>query len=223
MPRASVLLSFAPGVTEPSTHFNEVYAEFRPAVEGRVRHQVRERDLHLVEDLAAEVFVQYWRKIQAGQSVCNAGGMLKHLAWQTVAERYRKLKHTQEVTLDLADPAYGAITARLLVTDLDGAPQTAGLAAELRDAMDLMREASLGWRSQHARMARAQASLKGLRARTYRPMAVTPEAERARAAKMKAHERAEVEALRVFRQSCQRVAALRTELQDVERNAAIPR
>jgi DNA-directed RNA polymerase specialized sigma24 family protein len=205
-------LSFQPGTDDPTSHFTEVYSTYRTVIEGVVRREVRVGDVNLAEDLAAEVFTEYWRSVvAAGKPVANAGGLLRHMARRQVLNHYRIKRNTMSQAYDLTDPKYTPILADAAEVDAATASEAATLTEELDAALETMTEASQAWK-------KACRATRGVRNGARGGMRCTGRDGRTPAWRAKVEERegAERKALDYFRATCERVGQIRIALNSCE-------
>ncbi|MGA5487260.1 RNA polymerase sigma factor [Streptomyces pseudogriseolus] len=84
--------------------FTELYATYRPRVEGYIAARLPRRDSQLAEDLAAEVFTSLWRTQYApGRPVTieHPWGLLATVARRRIADHFRVARNTREMTSDM--------------------------------------------------------------------------------------------------------------------------
>lgn len=88
--------------------FTELYATYRPRVEGYIAARLPRRDSHLAEDLAAEVFASLWRTHYAqGRTVeGRPWGLLATVAARRMADHFRLARNTRETTSDMTTWQY---------------------------------------------------------------------------------------------------------------------
>lgn len=83
--------------------FTELYATFRPRVEGYIANRLPRRDSQLAEDLAAEVFTSLWRGLSAGQEIQHPWGLLSTVAQRRIADHFRLARNTRETSADMSE------------------------------------------------------------------------------------------------------------------------
>ncbi|MFH8530540.1 sigma factor [Streptomyces tendae] len=84
--------------------FTQLYATYRPRVEGYIAARLPRRDSQLAEDLAAEVFTSLWRTHFApGRTVTvdHPWGLLATIARRRMADHFRLARNTREMTSDM--------------------------------------------------------------------------------------------------------------------------
>lgn len=87
-----------------SDGFTQLYATFRPRVEGYIAARLPRRDSYLAEDLAAEVFLSLWRTHYApgrDGDVRHPWGLLATVASRRMADHFRLARNTRETTADM--------------------------------------------------------------------------------------------------------------------------
>jgi DNA-directed RNA polymerase specialized sigma24 family protein len=86
--------------------FTQLYATFRPRVEGYIAARLPRRDSQLAEDLAAEVFTSLWRTHFApgrDVGVTHPWGLLATIARRRMADHFRLARNVRETATDTAD------------------------------------------------------------------------------------------------------------------------
>lgn len=85
--------------------FTELYAAYRPRVEGYIATRLPRRDSQLAEDLAAEVFTSLWRTHYAqGRTIeGRPWGLLATVAARRIADHFRLARNVREAAVDTAD------------------------------------------------------------------------------------------------------------------------
>lgn len=82
--------------------FTQLYADYRPRVEGYIATRLPRRDSYLAEDLAAEVFASLWRSHYAqGRTIeGRPWGLLAAVASRRIADHFRLARNTRETVAD---------------------------------------------------------------------------------------------------------------------------
>lgn len=83
--------------------FTQLYATYRPMVEGYIAARLPRRDSQLAEDLAAEVFTSLWRSYFAQGRALEGRpwGLLATVASRRIADHFRLARNTRETTSDM--------------------------------------------------------------------------------------------------------------------------
>lgn len=85
--------------------FTQLYAGYRPKVEGYIANRLPRRDSQLAEDLAAEVFTSLWRThYTQGRSIeGRPWGLLATVAARRIADHFRLARNVREAAADTGD------------------------------------------------------------------------------------------------------------------------
>lgn len=95
----------SPAIT-PDVQFSELYATYRPRIEGYIAARLPRRDCQLAEDLAAEVFLSLWRSHYApgrDADVQHPWGLLATIAARRTADHFRLARNVRETSVDTGD------------------------------------------------------------------------------------------------------------------------
>ncbi|WP_190175509.1 RNA polymerase sigma factor [Streptomyces nitrosporeus] len=79
------------------------FREFGPMVGRVVARSVRREDLHLVDDLTQDVWVEVWQYLLRGNTVARPAGLLAVMARSRVCGHYRLARTRREVSTDFQD------------------------------------------------------------------------------------------------------------------------
>lgn len=192
--------------------FTEIYAEHYARLCRFLRYRVSFRHIDRVEDLAQETFILLWKDyVLTGKlnDPENPFPLLATIGKGRVAKFYR-LFSNGEFALDMGDPVNTPIFPVKHCYAVDS-PHIAGLLRELDAAMDHMSQASKAWRDKHGESYT-------LRSRLFDTFhagkgGLTPERRQQISADADAADAEETHLLDVFRTTCERVGALRAELE----------
>ncbi|WP_331719525.1 sigma-70 family RNA polymerase sigma factor (plasmid) [Streptomyces sp. NBC_01259] len=192
--------------------FTELYAEYWPRIRRYIASRMDRGQAHLAEDLAQEVFIDFWRDyLLPGKEVFGPFALLCGMAKFRLLTHLSKKKNNEKA-LDFADP----INAPIVATGhayAHESPELSLSSRALEAAMEQMATASQTWRDANKKWHRLRTQLAnessankgGLTAATRQRM--TQELE--------AVDTGEVAALRDFRLICQQVGQLRAEVEAV--------
>jgi DNA-directed RNA polymerase specialized sigma24 family protein len=89
--------------------FTQLYATFRPRLEGYIATRLPRRDSQLAEDLTAEVFLSLWRSHYAGGrdvDVRHPWGLLATVAGRRIADHFRLHRNYRETASDMTSWEY---------------------------------------------------------------------------------------------------------------------
>ncbi|MDX3519288.1 RNA polymerase sigma factor [Streptomyces scabiei] len=89
--------------------FTQLYATFRPKVEGYIAARLPRRDSQLAEDLAAEVFLSLWRSHFAPgreTEVRHPWALLATVASRRMADHFRLCRNYRESVSDMTSWQY---------------------------------------------------------------------------------------------------------------------
>jgi DNA-directed RNA polymerase specialized sigma24 family protein len=92
-----------------SDGFTQLYATFRPKVEGYIATRLPRRDSQLAEDLAAEVFLSLWRSHYApgrDAEVRHPWALLATVASRRIADHFRLCRNYRESVGDMTSWEY---------------------------------------------------------------------------------------------------------------------
>jgi DNA-directed RNA polymerase specialized sigma24 family protein len=91
-----------PGVITPDVQFSELYAAYRPRIEGWIANRLPRPDSQLAEDLAAETFISVWRSYTtAGRTIGDKPfGLLAAIASRRISDHYRLCRNQRETAVD---------------------------------------------------------------------------------------------------------------------------
>lgn len=82
--------------------FTGLYAEHFDLVQRTVAAGLRREHLDLVEDLAQETFLEFWRYLTSGATITNPVGLLVTMARHAVVHHYRR-RSSGELAADFSD------------------------------------------------------------------------------------------------------------------------
>ncbi|MER5384474.1 sigma factor [Streptomyces sp. NPDC002688] len=85
--------------------FTQLYAAFRPRIEGYIAARLPRRDSQLAEDLAAEVFLSVWRSRYAQDRPVEGSpwGLLATIASRRIADHFRRARNVRETPTDTGE------------------------------------------------------------------------------------------------------------------------
>lgn len=89
--------------------FTQLYATYRPRVEGYIATRLPRRDSQLAEDLAAEVFLSLWRSHYApgrDAEVRHPWALLATVASRRIADHFRLARNYRETAADMTTWQY---------------------------------------------------------------------------------------------------------------------
>src|ERR1041385_3995204 len=93
----------APSALTPDVQFSELYATYRPRIEGYIAARLPRRDSQLAEDLASEVFLSLWRSHYApgrALDVQHPWGLPATIAARRTADHSRLCRNPRETAVD---------------------------------------------------------------------------------------------------------------------------
>ena len=96
-------------VAVDSDGFTQLYATYRPRIEGYIAARLPRLDSQLAEDLAAEVFTSLWRSHFApgrDQDVRHPWALLATIARRRIADHFRLCRNYRETSADMTTWQY---------------------------------------------------------------------------------------------------------------------
>lgn len=120
--------------------FETVYRAHSRWVLSLISSRLFKPDAHLAEDLTAEAFLSYWRKMTAGVEIEHPQAMLKLIADRVIVDHFRRPSSRETAT----DFAFSNATEA--VSGAGETPHLAGLLGELEFAKDVLTAAAARYR-----------------------------------------------------------------------------
>lgn len=98
-----------PAIT-PAEQLNErftaVYAQYLPMVRATISGRLDTSDKHLVDDLAQNTFLAFYRCLGRLDTGRDFGGLLRVMARQSISHHYRLMRNTRERPADTGHYTY---------------------------------------------------------------------------------------------------------------------
>ncbi|MFJ9427576.1 sigma-70 family RNA polymerase sigma factor [Streptomyces sp. NPDC101249] len=125
--------------------FNATYSQYLPMVRETIRQRLGQSDRHLVDDLAQNTFLTFYRYLARLDASYDFGGLLRVMARQSISHHFRLLRNQREQPADfghwtLADRAVAATGSGYYIPAPTGF-RTATLATQPGDSDPDMDEA----------------------------------------------------------------------------------
>jgi DNA-directed RNA polymerase specialized sigma24 family protein len=99
--------------------FTAAYHQYLPMVRATIHRRLNPSDAHLVDDLAQNTFIAFYRYLARLDATRDFGGLLRVMARQSISHHFRVMRHTHERPADIGswqyanrdmDPAAGYYT-----------------------------------------------------------------------------------------------------------------
>lgn len=121
--------------------FEDIYRAHSRTVMNIIVSRMYQADTHLAEDLTAETFLTYWRKMTAGVEIQHPRAMLILIAERVIVDHFRP-RRSREAATD-----FGVTNATEVASGAAGTPHLAGLFEELEQAKDVLSVAAGTYRA----------------------------------------------------------------------------
>ncbi len=98
------------GAITPAEQLNErftaAYAQYLPMVRATIHNRLHASDTHLVDDLAQNTFLAFYRYLSRLDTSRDFGGLLRVMARQSISHHFRVMRHTHERPVDVGSWQY---------------------------------------------------------------------------------------------------------------------
>lgn len=94
------LLAAVTPAQQLNEHFTAIYTQYLPMVRATISGRLDVSDKHLVDDLAQNTFLAFYRRLHNTAAVHNAGGLLRVMARQSIGHHYRVMRNRYEQPAD---------------------------------------------------------------------------------------------------------------------------
>jgi DNA-directed RNA polymerase specialized sigma24 family protein len=95
-----------------------LYVQYSVRVRQVVAAGLRPADRHQAEDIAQDVWLQFWQKVLRGDTIAHPSGLLATMARRRVVDHYRSARVRREAPVDLAAPGVSLLPAARSAEDV---------------------------------------------------------------------------------------------------------
>lgn len=86
--------------------FTAAYTQYLPMVRATIHGRLNDHDAHLVDDLAQNTFLAFYRYLGRLDASRDFGGLLRVMARQSISHHYRTMRNTRERPADTGSWQY---------------------------------------------------------------------------------------------------------------------